>query len=262
MGYTRNLEELCSVLDSWPADDADDLPKLPYGMEWKKLTLISGDQYIVSFGSIGLYISGKEWFAKKYGRKGRVVEDMKQQFTVTPDGNMTCHGDKPIHVGVGVIFNPGDTLVRASEDIKITSFGAVEDKLELCGANESLVNQDAESPEWVDGLPLVVCRVEVHNDDGYALLYGHNIVGCRGEVKAVYESGDVVVVVVEVDGYGYCFRSEMIRPIKTPREKSAEKIMDIIASVTDPQECVENAINRIAEAIYESNCRIQEIGDD
>lgn len=58
------------------------------------------------------------------------MEDMKQQFTVTPGGNMTYHGDKPIHVGVGVIFNPGDTLVRVE----------VEDKSGLCGANESLVN--------------------------------------------------------------------------------------------------------------------------
>ena len=69
----------------------------------------------------------------------RVVEDMKQQFTVTPDGNMTYQGDKPIHVGVGVIFNPGDTLVRVD----------VEEKSELCGANKSLVNLD-KSPDWIE----------------------------------------------------------------------------------------------------------------
>jgi len=69
----------------------------------------------------------------------RVVEEMKQQFTVESNGDMTYHGDKPIHVGVGVIFNPGDTLVRVE----------VEDKSELCGANESLVNLD-KSPEWIE----------------------------------------------------------------------------------------------------------------
>jgi len=147
MGYIRSLEKLCSVLDLWPGDDADELPKLPEGMEWKILKMISGDQYIVDYGGSGLYISGKEWFAKKYGRKERVVEDMKQQFTVTPDGNMTYHGDKPIHVGVGVIFNTGDTLVRAVEES------------ELCGANESLVNinpkvvepvDESKSPDWIE----------------------------------------------------------------------------------------------------------------
>jgi len=70
----------------------------------------------------------------------RVVDDMKQQFTVESNGDMTYHGDKPIYVGLGVIFNPGDTLVRVD----------VEEKSELCGANESLVNSESESPLWIE----------------------------------------------------------------------------------------------------------------
>lgn len=39
------------------------------------------------------------------------MENISHKFTVTPDGNMTYHGDKPVNVSM--IFNPGDSLVRA-----------------------------------------------------------------------------------------------------------------------------------------------------
>jgi hypothetical protein len=37
--------------------------------------------------------------------------NITKDFTVTPDGNMTYHCDKPANVSM--IFNPGDSLVRA-----------------------------------------------------------------------------------------------------------------------------------------------------
>ncbi len=73
------------------------------------------------------------------------MEDISDKFTVTPDGNMTYHGDKPI--SANMIFNPGDSLVRAH---------TVEES-EPCGANESLVNLNPKVVEPVDSLTITGC---------------------------------------------------------------------------------------------------------
>jgi len=81
-----------------------------------------------------------------------------------------------------------------------------------------------------------------------------------GDICTCDHTGRVVVVV-----YVLCedvcvrgsrglevYNASNLDPIKTPKEKAIEEIMDIIASVTDPQECVENAISRIAKAVYDA----------
>ena len=58
--------------------------------------------------------------------------------------------------------------------------------------------------EWDgEGLPPVGCTMEVHNDDGYVLLYGHDVIGRSGEVKAVFMSGNVETVAIDIDGISY-----------------------------------------------------------
>ena len=105
--------------------------------------------------------------------------------------------------------------------------------------------------EW-DGIdyPPLRCAVEVHNDEGHTLLYGHDVIGRRGEVKSVYTSGIYVVVVVEIDGNGYCFKIGMIRPIKSPKEKAIEEMLEIIMSSSGHAAGLIECIN-VAKAMYE-----------
>jgi len=109
---------------------------------------------------------------------------------------------------------------------------------------------DGSEAEW-DGIdyPPLRCEVEVHNDEGYTLLYGHDVIGRRGEVKSVYTSGIYDVVVVEIDGNGYCFKIGMIRPIKTPKEKHVQKMWDVVCE--DPGHTFKQL-----EALYDAGCRM------
>lgn len=84
----------------------------------------------------------------------------------------------------------------------------------------------------VDDVPEWECEegygCEIHNDDRYTLLYGHDVIGSNGVIKAVYWSGGIKTVAVEVDGNGYCFRADMIRPITPERDKVIELVADFL----------------------------------
>jgi len=130
---------------------------------------------------------------------------------------------------------PGDGI---SEELAIQDVPPV-----LRPEGEAMTDKENKSAEWVDGLPPFGTEAECRNVKDQKWRW------CR--INA-YDANEIWMI-IRGNASSNLYRREIyeFRPIKSPKEKAAEKIMDIIASVTDPQECVENAINRIAEALYD-----------
>ena len=95
--------------------------------------------------------------------------------------------------------------------------------------------------EWVDGLPPVGVEFEICHHGRWhkatVLLYDMDCAWVRQD-----------------QGHQTYLKGSMnCRPIKSDKVRAIEEIMNTIAKSSDPQECVENAIDKIAKAIYEAS---------
>jgi len=80
---------------------------------------------------------------------------------------------------------------------------------------------EPEAPEW----PQPGGKAELHNEPGYAVAYGDSAIGEEVEVLAVFYSGTIKMAAVEHDGSCYCFRAEMLRPIRSEEGKAVEEML-------------------------------------
>lgn len=64
---------------------------------------------------------------------------------------------------------------------------------------------------------------EVHNDPGYEVVYGDDVIGADVQVKARFLSGCVDMATVERDGMCFCFRVDMLRPIRAAAQKAEDE---------------------------------------
>ena len=64
-------------------------------------------------------------------------------------------------------------------------------------------------------LPQTNSQVLIHNDEGFKLKYGEDIIGKKVTVKSSFLSGEVTILAVEFDGDCYCFNIKMVKPIPT-----------------------------------------------
>jgi hypothetical protein len=83
--------------------------------------------------------------------------------------------------------------------------------------------------EW----PAVGDVVDVHNDNGYVVGYGHCVIGKKATVKSVFSIQGVPIAAVEYDKSGYCFRVDMLRPIRTERERLIEQLQQAAGITTE-----------------------------
>lgn len=63
--------------------------------------------------------------------------------------------------------------------------------------------------------PQINSQVLIHNDEGFKLKYGEDIIGKKVTVKSSFLSGEVTILAVEFDGDCYCFNIKMVKPIPT-----------------------------------------------
>ena len=86
--------------------------------------------------------------------------------------------------------------------------------------------------EWVDGLPPIDSVVTIENPEDYEVLYGNYLVGTgkRAIVRSNFNSGETPVSAVEHGGNCYCFRTSMLRPQKSDRDKAIEEMAKDIAN--------------------------------
>ncbi len=104
--------------------------------------------------------------------------------------------------------------------------------------------------EWNgEGLPPVGAVVEVV-DAGYGIEYGENLIGKNAEVKAWVHQKTCDVAVLDYEGGLYCFRSEMLRPIRSEREKAVEEAMKDIGAEDGDFASILAAVERMVAAGY------------
>lgn len=79
--------------------------------------------------------------------------------------------------------------------------------------------------EWDGtGLPSVGSMVELHNEPGYRIEYGHEIIGKNVKVAGFVKSGSVDIAVIEFDAGMYCFRTDMLRPVRTEQQRLTDEL--------------------------------------
>jgi hypothetical protein len=86
--------------------------------------------------------------------------------------------------------------------------------------------------EW---MPEVGKECELRNDQGYGISYGEDVIGKKVTVESFFvcEYGSVPMVAISYYGNCYCFRQDMLHPLKTESEKQADEMFDIVKDATD-----------------------------
>ena len=115
------------------------------------------------------------------------------------------------------------------------------------------IPRPTEQPQWNgEGWPPVGSMVEVHNHEGYEVIYGHDVIGKAVKLLGIVtRSTGTKVAVVEYEEAAYCFRLSCIFPIKSERDRQIEAIESIVSSVAAGSD-----VEPIAEALYNAGCRI------
>lgn len=113
---------------------------------------------------------------------------------------------------------------------------------------------DEPATEWNgEGLPPIGAVCEVHNPKGFFdIEYRYYLEGEEVEVKALFLSGDVDTAAVESDGVCYCFRADMLRPIRTEEERAVDEWCKEIESTIEKFNVNINCSAAIKAVIVES----------
>lgn len=101
-------------------------------------------------------------------------------------------------------------------------------------------------------LPPVGCEVLVSNDNRYILSeHGEMFIGVELTMVSAFENanGEPMVAVSMDDGECCCFRAEMIRPIKSPRDKAIDDMT--LAAMTSDDDIMKAVIKESSGKVYD-----------
>lgn len=111
------------------------------------------------------------------------------------------------------------------------------------------------------GLPPVGEKVQLRNDQGFSIDYGHEAIGKEVTVRATWDSDGYGMAAIQYNGAHYCFRASMLHPVKSEAERKRDEAVEEMKAVFDKRVCIPQ--NVIFESLHDAGYhKVNELTDE